>query len=323
MPEGPTLADLESAARIVYAAMPPTPQYAWPLLAERAGCEVWVKHENHTPVGSFKVRGGLVFVGQLWRDGPAKAGLIAATRGNHGQSLAFAARRFGFPATVVVPEGNSREKNAAMRALGAELIVHGRDFHDALAHARALAAERGLLFVPSFDPLLPRGIASYALELFRTAPPLDAVYVPIGQGSGIAAVIAARDALGLSTAVIGVVSERLPSYALSFRARKAVETPPADTIADGVACRIPDPAGLEIVLRGAEDVVTVSEEEIRDAMRVLFSATHNVVEGAGAAALAAVLAGRGGRRDRRVAVVATGGNVDRDVFARVLADAPA
>lgn len=320
MPASPALAELERAAAVVRAAMLPTPQYAWPLLAARAGCEVWVKHENHTPVGSFKVRGGVVFVEHLREEAPEVTRLLAATRGNHGQSVAFAARRAGLAATVVVPHGNAREKNAAMRALGAELLVHGADFDEALAHARTLADAPDVRFVPSFHPLLPRGIASYALELFRAAPPLDAVYVPIGQGSGIAGVIAARDALGLRTAVVGVVSRRLPAYARSFAARRAVETPPADTIADGVACRIPDPEGLEIVLAGAERVLTVSEEEIRAAMRAFFTDTHNVVEGAGAASLAAVLQERDRMAGKRVAVIATGGNVDADVFRDVLGE---
>ena len=187
--------------------MPPTPQYCWPLLSSRVGAEVWVKHENHTPLGAFKVRGGVVYMAGLRAARPGLKGVIAATRGNHGQSIAFAARRAGMTATIVVPHCNSVEKNAAMRALGAELVEHGADFQEALDLARQLSPERNLFFVGSFAPDLVRGVASYALELFRGAWPLDRVYVPIGLGSGICGVIAARDALGLRTEVVGVVAE--------------------------------------------------------------------------------------------------------------------
>ncbi len=316
------LADLEAAAATVHSVLPPTPQYRWPLLTRRVGAEVWVKHENHTPVGAFKVRGGLVLFDTLKGTRPRLPGVIAATRGNHGQSVAFAAARAGIPALIVVPRGNSPEKNEAMRSLGAELLVHGEDFQEALEHARALTAERGLFFVPSFSPDLVRGVASYALELFRAAPPLDRVYVPIGLGSGICGVIAARDALGLKTEVVGVCAEGAPCYALSFAAGRAMSTERADTMADGVACRVPVEEALETILRGAARVVTVPDEAIRDAMRALFSDTHNVAEGAGAAPLAAALKERTLNAGKRIALVLSGGNVDRDVFARVLS-APA
>ncbi len=316
-----TLDELEAAARQVYAVLPPTPQYRWPLLAARVGAEVWVKHENHTPLGAFKVRGGIVYMAALKSARPGLAGVIAATRGNHGQSVAFAAGRVGLAATIVVPVGNSVEKNAAMRALGAELIVHGADFQAAFEHARELAAARGLFFVESFAPDLVRGVASYALELFRAAGELDRVYVPIGLGSGICGVIAARDALGLRTEVVGVVAERAAAYALSFASGRPVSTNSADTIADGMACRVPNPDALAVILKRAARVVTVSEAEIRAAMRAYFSDTHNVAEGAGAAPLAAALKERRLNAGRRIGLVLSGGNVDREVFAAVLAEA--
>jgi threonine dehydratase len=266
------------------------------------------------------VRGGLVYLADLKRREPGVPGVIAATRGNHGQSVAFAARRHGVPALIVVPRGNSVEKNAAMRALGAELVEHGHDFQAALEHAAELTRDRGWHKVPSFHPALSRGIASYGLELFRAVPELEAVYVPIGLGSGICGVIAARDALGLSTEVIGVVAERAAAYALSFEAGAPVSTDSADTIADGLACRVPDPESLDVILRGAERVVTVSEKAIRAAMRTYFTDTHNVAEGAGAAPLAALLTERERMAGRRVAVVLTGGNVDAALYREVLSD---
>jgi len=315
-----TRADLDDAAALVGAVVPPTPQRRWPLLERRSGCEVWVKHENHAPTGAFKVRGGLVYVQGLRRRAPDVRGVLAATRGNHGQSVAFAATRAGLEAVVVVPHGNSTEKNAAMRAFGAELIEHGQDFQEASEFAAELAAKRGLHFISSFAEDLVRGVATYALELFLGAPDLDAVYVPVGMGSGICGVIAARDALKLRTRVIGVVSEALPSYQHSFAAGRPMPTPPAPTIADGLACRVPNPDAVAVICAGAERVVAVSEPAIRAAMRAYFTDTHNVVEGAGAAPLAALLAEGDRMRGRRVAVVASGGNVDASVFRAVLAE---
>jgi threonine dehydratase len=315
-----TLAEVEAAARRVYAAMLPTPQVAWPLVARRAGTEVWVKHENHTPTGAFKVRGGLNLLGQF-ADSPAPpAGVASATRGNHGQSLAYAARRHGLACTIVVPHGNSRSKNAAMRAYGAELIEHGRDFDEARAHAHQVARERGLAFVGPFERPLVAGVATYALELFRAVAGLDRVYVPIGCGSGICGLIGMRDALGLSTAIVGVVSTGANAYAQSFRARSPIETPSAVTMADGMAVRVPVPAALEILWHGAEDVIEVDDAAIGEAMRALFDDAHQVAEGAGAAPLAALLADPA-RAGRRCAVVLSGGNVDRDVYRDVLAGA--
>jgi threonine dehydratase len=313
-----TLAEVEAAAGRVYAAMPPTPQVAWPLVAKRAGAEVWVKHENHTPTGAFKVRGGLNLLGQL-ADSPAPpAGVASATRGNHGQSLAFAARRHRLACTIVVPHGNSRSKNAAMRAYGAELIEHGRDFDEARVHAHEVARERGLAFVGPFERPLIAGVATYALELFRAVADLDRVYVPIGCGSGICGLIGVRDALGLSTAIVGVVSTGANAYAQSFRTRTPIETPSAVTMADGMAVRVPVPAALEILWRGAEDVIEVDDAAISEAMRALFDDAHQVAEGAGAAPLAALLADPA-RAGRRCAVILSGGNVDRDVYREVLA----
>lgn len=319
----PSLDRLQDAAATVYRAMPPTPQYAWPLLAERAGAEVWIKHENHTPTGAFKVRGGLVYMERLARERPGTAGVVTATRGNHGQSIAFAAARVGVAATVVVPRGNSVEKNAAMRAFGAELVEAGDDFDSAREAAAALAAERGLEMLPSFHRDLVEGVASYGLELLRAAPDLDTVYVPIGLGSGICGTIAARDALGLRTRIVGVVSSAAPAYALSFAAGRVVATNSADTFADGVAVRGPSAEALETILRGAERIVQVDDSEIGAAMRALYADTHNLAEGAGAAALAALLKERDSLAGRRVAAVLSGGNIDRPVYLRHLgADLP-
>jgi len=313
-----SLETLERAAAVVYRAMSPTPQFMWPLLCEALGTQVWAKHENHTPLGAFKVRGGLVYFDNLARARDKPLGVISATRGNHGQSVAFAAARAGLPATVVVPYGNSSEKNAAMRALGAELIEHGDDFQAAREHATSLASERGLLMVPSFHPLLVQGVASYALELMRAVPDLDAIYVPIGLGSGICGMIAARQALGHKAEIIGVVSDRAPAYALSCEAHRHIEYAATNVLSDGMACRTPEHDALEILWRHANRVVRVSEREVAQAMRLLFTATHNVAEGAGAAPLAAALQERDRLRGRKVAVVVSGGNVDRAVFAEVL-----
>jgi threonine dehydratase len=314
----PTLAEIEAAAAVIRPYCPPTPQYHWPLLSARAGCEVWVKHENHTPIGAFKLRGGLYYLDQLHASGRRPAGLITATRGNHGQSLALAGRIAGMPVTVVVPHGNSREKNAAMRAFGAELIEAGEDFESARQTAAALAEERGLEMVPPFQRDLVCGVATYGLEFLRATPPLDTVYVALGMGSGVCGMMAARDALGLGTEVIGVVAANAPAYALSFAAGEARETGPVGTLADGVACRVPSTDALASILRGATRIVQVSEAEIAQAMRSYYTDTHNLAEGAGAVALAALLQ-EGARHRRRVGVVLSGGNVDAAVFAPILA----
>ena len=315
---GPTLEQLRAAAAIVHARIAPTPQHHWPLLDERCGAQVFVKHENHTPVGAFKLRGGIVYFDRLMARGDAIGGVIAATRGNHGQSIALAARQHGLQATIVVPHGNSREKNAAMRAQGAALIEHGNDFQAAREHAQALAARDGLHMVPSFHPDLVLGVASYALELFDALADLDAVLVPIGLGSGAAGLIAARDALGLKAEVIGVVSEGAPTYALSLAAGRVVEHAVTTLLADGMACRVAEPAALDILARGLGGVLRVSDAEVAAAMRTLFECAHQVAEGAGAAALAALVQQRARFAGRRVGIVLSGGNVDRDVYAAVL-----
>lgn len=313
------LAALRQAVTLIRPSIPATPQFAWPLLAERLGCEVWVKHENHTPTGAFKVRGGLVYVDELLRRDPAISGLISATRGNHGQSMALAARKAGLPIIIVVPKGNAREKNAAMAALGAQVVEHGCDFDAARAHAAELAVQHGLHFVPSLHPDLIRGVATYALELFEAAPPLKRIYVPIGLGSGICGVIRTRDLLGLDTEVIGVVSAAADGYAQSFAAGRIICTDSADTIADGMACRMPQPEALEIIRAGAARIVRVDDDEIRQAMRIYHEDTHNLAEGAGAAALAALIQEREINRGERTAVVLSGANVDRAALAAILA----
>ena len=318
----PDRASLAAARALVYRAIPPTPQYRWPLLERRLGTETWLKHENHTPTGAFKVRGGLVYFDGLARSGAAPAGVISATRGNHGQSVAFAARALGIAATIVVPLGNSREKNAAMRALGAELVECGEDFQAAREHAQRLAAARGLHMIPSFHEDLVRGVASYWLELFEAAPELDVAYVPIGLGSGACAAIAARDALGRHTEIVGVVSSGAPTYRLSLAENRPVEAAVTTVIADGMACRIAEPAALPALRKGLARIVEVDDDEVEDAMRALFIDTHNVAEGAGAAALAAALVERDRIAARRVALTLCGGNVDHDVFARVLLRSP-
>jgi len=311
-----TLAELEAAHAIVGAAVPATPAHAWPLLAERLGTEVVVKHENHTPAGAFKVRGGLVYVDNLKRTHPGVRGLITATRGNHGQSIAFAGRRNGLPVTIYVPKGNSVEKNRAMAAFGAALVEHGSDFQEAREEAGRHAARESLQMVPSFHPDLVRGVATYALELFRGNPDLDVLYVPIGQGSGICGCILARDLLGLKTEIVGVQSTEAPSYALSFTARTVVTTNSADTNADGLATRSPDADALAIILKGASRILQVSDAEIAEAVRILWTDTHNLAEGAGAASLAAALQEKAKLAGKRVGLVLTGGNIDLDLFRR-------
>ena len=309
-----SLDDLEQAHAIVGAAVPPTAAYAWPLLAERLGTHVLVKHENHTPAGAFKVRGGLVYVDRLKRAHPETRGLISATRGNHGQSVAFAGRRHGLPVTIYVPKGNSVEKNSAMAAFGAELIEYGSDFQEAREEAIRHAARNGLHMVPSFHRDLVCGVATYALELLRAAPDLDVLYVSIGQGSGICGCIMARDLLGLKTEIVGVQSTLAPSYALSFAARMVVTTNSADTHADGMATRSPDAEALAMMLKGVARIVQVTDDEVVAAIRAYWTDTHNLAEGAGAAPLAAALQDKSKLQGKRVGLVLSGGNIDLDLF---------
>ena len=308
------LQQLEDAHGIVGAAMPPTPAYAWPLLSERLGATAIVKHENHTPIGAFKVRGGLVYVDRLKRERPGAAGIISATRGNHGQSLAFAASRHGVPAVIYVPRGNSVEKNRAMRAFGAKLVEHGDDFQAAREETERRARLDGLELVPSFHPDLVRGVATYALELLRKVPDLEVLYVPIGQGSGICGCILARDLLGLTTEIVGVQSTEAPSYALSFAAGTVVTTKTSNTLADGMATRVPDAEALAIIRKGASRIVQVTDREVAAAIRAYWTDTHNIAEGAGAAALAAALQDKPKICGKRVGLILTGGNIDFDLF---------
>lgn len=316
-----TTDEVEAAFRAVREVVPATPQYAWPLLERRLGMTVWVKHENHTPAGAFKVRGGLTYFEQLAGRGDAKNGVITATRGNHGQSVGFAARKYGLAATVVVPRGNSVEKNAAMRALGVELVEHGDDFQAAREYAAGVAGRDGLHMVPSFHPDLVRGVMTYWIEFFSSfargeAP--DVVFVPIGQGSGFCAAAAARAHIGARSKLVGVVSAHATTYLDSWRTSRVVESPVTTQLADGMACRLADQEALEILLAEADDVISVTDDEVAQAMRVLFADTHNAAEGAGAAALAAAMQQRERWRGRTVGVPLTGGNVDTAVFASVL-----
>jgi threonine dehydratase len=310
--------ELMDAAALVHGQMSPTPQYAWPLLAEEVGAEVWVKHENHGPTGAFKVRGGITYIDWLRRNQPDCPGVVTATRGNHGQSQARAARAAGLRAMIYVPRGNSVEKNAAMRAFGAELVVHGQDFDESREEAYRVAAAEGLHIVPPFHRELVRGVATYALEFFTAQPDLHTVYVPIGCGSGICGVIAARDALGLDTRVVGVVSDAAPTAKLSAEARRLIPTDSCRTFADGMSVRVPVQEALDIYGPGAERIVAVSDTEVAEAIRLYYRATHNLAEGAGAAPLAALMQEREAMRGRKVGVILCGGNIDTDWFLTVM-----
>jgi threonine dehydratase len=312
------LDELADAAAIVRRVVPPTPAYAWPLLAKAIGAEVVVKHENHTPIGAFKVRGGLVYVDALCRAGPRPDGLVTATRGNHGQSIALAAARHGLPLVIVVPEGNSAEKNAAMAAFGGEVVTAGRDFDDSRQTAEEIQRDRGYHYVQAFHRDLVKGVATYAQELFASYADLNAVYVPIGMGSGICGLITVRDLLGLKTEIVGVVAENAPAYALSFAAGHAVQTNSARTFADGVACRVPSPDALDIIMKGAARIVRVGEDEIAEAIRIYYRTTHNLAEGAGAAPLAALLQEKSRYSGKRVGLILSGGNIDMPVMAQIL-----
>lgn len=318
----PTLADIEAAAQVVYRDFAATPQYRWALLSERLGTDCWLKHENHTPVGAFKIRGGLTYFDQLARRGALPREVVSATRGNHGQSMGWAARRHGVACTIVVPRGNSVEKNAAMRALGVTLVEHGSDFQEAREHAMHIAAERGAHMVPSFHADLLRGVSTYWWEFLRAVPQLEVVYVPIGQGSGACSAIAAKLALGHGVRVVGVVSSHATTYADSVAAGRVVEAPVTTQLADGMACRVADAAALAIIAPHIDHIVQVSDNEVAAAMRALFTDTHNVAEGAGAAAFAAALQEKDRLAGQTVGVALTGGNVDADIFSQVLHPAP-
>jgi threonine dehydratase len=317
----PSLAQIRDAQTVVYRHMPPTPQYTWPLVNQRLGTEAWIKHENHTPVGAFKLRGALVYMDWLKQTHPGVAGVVAATRGNHGQGVGMAARLAGLRAVIVVPHGNSKEKNRAMLAQGVELVEHGHDFQESLEFARGLAEERGFAMVDSFHERLVMGTATYALEFFQAAPPLDTVYAPIGLGSSVCGVSAARNALQLKTEIVGVVAAQSPSYSLSFKQRKVVESPSLTAIADGLACRKPNAQAMEVIWANVARIVEVTDAEIAQAMRALYEDTHNLAEGAGAAALAGALKEKEHNGGKRIGIVLTGGNVDRQAYSQVLAGA--
>ena len=314
----PSLDEVREAQELIYSIMQPTPQLSWPLLNQRVGANIWVKHENHTPIGAFKARTAIVYVDVLLKREKTIRGLITATRGNHGQSVALAGQRFNIPVTIVVPFGNSKSKNASMRAQGAKLIEFGDDFQESREHAAQLATEQGLHMVPPYHRDFVKGVASYWAELFEAVSDLDLVYVPIGMGSGICAGCAVRNGMGLKTKIVAVVADGAPCYALSLEQGRTVAAPVTTNIADGMACRLPDDDALEIIRANVERVVTVSDEEIRRTMKIYFTDTHNVVEGAGAAALAAALKDKATLSGKRVGVIATGGNVDPEVFAEVL-----
>ena len=317
----PSLTAIQAAAAVVYRDFAATPQYRWALLSERLGTDCWLKHENHTPVGAFKIRGGLHYFDQLAQRGALPREVFSATRGNHGQSMGWAARRHGVACSIVVPRGNSTEKNAAMRALGVTLIEHGADFQEAREHAMALATARGAHMVPSFHPDLVCGVATYWWEFLRAVPQLDVAYVPIGQGSGACAAIAAKQALGHSVRIVGVVSSHATTYADSIAAGRVVEAPVSTLLADGMACRLADPEALAILAPHLDHTVQVSDLEVAAAMRAIFTDTHNVAEGAGAAAFAAALQEKAQLRGQAVGLALTGGNVDASMFAGVLAEA--
>jgi threonine dehydratase len=317
----PSLTQIREAQTVVYRHMPPTPQYTWPLINRRLRAEAWIKHENHTPVGAFKLRGALVYGVWLKETHPELKGMVAATRGNHGQGVATAARLLGLKAVIVVPHGNSREKNQAMIAQGADLVERGHDFQESLEFAGRLAAELGFAMVDSFHERLVMGTATYALEFFEAAPPLDVVYVPIGLGSSVSGISAARNALGLKTEIVGVVSSESPSYALSFAQHKIVEAPSNTAIADGLACRKPNPQAMEVIWTNVARILQVPDSAIAEAMRAFYEDTHNLAEGAGAAALAAALQEKDKLEDKRVGIVLTGANVDREMYERVLSGA--
>ena len=313
-----SLSDFQSASSFIYKHLSPTPQIIWPLLSERCGCEVWIKHENHLPTGAFKVRGGIWYIENLVRTEREVSGVVAATRGNHGQSVAFSARRKGIKAQIVIPNKNSPEKNRAMRGYGAELIEYGEDFNAAFEYAYTLAEKYGLHMFPSFHPLLVQGVGTYSVEFLNAIPDLHTVYVPIGLGSGICGMIAARNALNLKTEVVGVVSEKAPAYALSFENRKLEKTESCNTMADGLAVRIPNELALKSILQGVARIVTVSDEDILDAIQYYYTDTHNIAEGAGASPLAALLKEKEMMAGKKVGLVLTGGNLDHDLLIHAL-----
>jgi threonine dehydratase len=314
----PTLTEIESASGVVYREFAATPQYRWATLSARLGTDCWVKHENHTPVGAFKIRGGLTYFDRLKQRGALPKEVISATRGNHGQSVGWAARAHGLACSIVVPHGNSVEKNAAMRALGVNLIEHGDDFQASREHAHRLADERGAHMVPSFHADILRGVSTYWWEFFKAVPTLDVVYVPIGQGSGACSAIAAKLALNHPARIVGVVSAHATTYADSIAAGHVVETPVTTVLADGMACRMADAEALAVLREHLNGIVQVTDDEVAQAMRALFADTHNVAEGAGAASFAGAWQQREQLKGQVVGTTLCGGNVDSAMLAHVL-----
>lgn len=312
------LHELEAAAELVHAVMPATPLYAWPKLAQRTATQVFVKHENHTPTGAFKVRGGIVYLNRLSEADPPVPGVISATRGNHGQSIAFAAARAGIAATIYVPKGNSPDQNSAIAAFGATVVEFGDHFDAARHEAMRVATAQGLHMIPSFHRDLVIGVGTYALEMFREAANLHAVYVGVGMGSGICGLIAVRDALGLTTDIIGVGPYNAPATAQSFAAGRVTPAMSSNTFADGLATREPNADAMAMICRGVTRFVQVTEDEIAAAIRMYFDDTHQVVEGAGAAPLAALIKERDRMLDKRVGLIMSGGNIEAARFLKVL-----
>jgi threonine dehydratase len=308
------LKQLEQAAAIVHKTIRPTLQHNWPQLCQSTGCDVWVKHENHTPTTAFKVRGGMHLLHQISRSPDRPKGLISATRGNHGQSLAFAGSRADIPVSIVVPENNNQDQNRAIKSLGAELIIFGEDFEAARLHSLDLQQEYGYEPIPPFCRDLVVGVASYALEFLSTIKDMHTVYVPIGMGSGICGLIKTRDLLGLKTEIVGVVAEGAPTFSQSFEAGKIIPTKSVNTIADGVATRAPLEEAFDIILAGASRIVTVSDELIKAAMLQYYQSTHNLAEGAGAAPLAALNKERAKMKGKKVGLILTGGMIDLNRF---------
>jgi len=308
------LMELEQAATDIYQVTPATPQYNWPLLAKTTGCDVWVKHENHTPTAAFKVRGGIHLLNQLMKANNKPKGIISATRGNNGQSLSYASKRAGLPLTIVVPECNNIDQNNAIQGFGADLVVHGKDFEAARKHSLILQQELGYQAIAPFEKSLIVGVASYAIELFSAIKDLDTVYVPIGMGSGICGLIKTRDLLNLKTKIVGVVAEGAPTFALSFAAGKVVNTDYANTIADGVATSAPIEEAFEIIKKGASRVITVNDLEIAKAMYQYYQTTHNLSEGAGAVPLAGLMKEKQQMKGKKVGLILSGGNIDFESF---------
>ncbi len=310
MSEEISLKEIVRARAVIYRYLRPTPLIHYQPLSEITGFQTYIKHENHNPTGAFKVRGGLNLIASLPQE-EKERGVITATRGNHGQSIAMASRIFGVPCTLLVPHGNNPEKNRAMRGFGAELVEYGRDFDEARQRAEEIREEKGLRYIhPANEPRLINGVGTYSLEIFEDLPDVDAIIVPIGGGSGACGAITIARALNPNTRVIGVQAERAPSVYLSWKEGRIIETESADTFADGLATRVPFEMTFNIIREGISDIVTVSEEEMKSSVRLLLETTHNLAEGAGAAPLAAALKLRDRLRGKKVVIILSGGNID-------------